>query len=110
MIPRANTVYSFRIMTAGLVAEIVTEYRPAEFLYADFRTDKPFDFQIELTDDDLDMDIVETGTTLKENNLAVLETIVPISARLIANKAGFLFKTGDVEKLICGLRKEVEEP
>ena len=62
MIPRANTVYSFRIMTAGLVAEIVTEYRPAEFLYADFRTDKPFDFQIELTDDDLDMDIVETGT------------------------------------------------
>ena len=59
---------------------------------------------------DVIVDIVETGTTLKENHLAVLETIVPISARLIANKAGFRFKTGDVEKLICGLRKEVEEP
>ena len=35
---------------------------------------------------DVIVDIVETGTTLKENDLEVIETIVPISARLIANK------------------------
>ncbi|MFR8267787.1 MAG: hypothetical protein ACLVC5_09140 [Clostridia bacterium] len=43
------------------------------------------------------MDIVETGKTLKENNLMVFDTIVPISARLIANKAGFKFKTEAIE-------------
>ncbi len=41
---------------------------------------------------DVIVDIVETGSTLRENDLAVLETIVPISARLIANKAGYKFK------------------
>ena len=40
---------------------------------------------------DVIVDIVETGTTLKENNLEVIETIVPISARLIANKSSFKF-------------------
>ena len=57
---------------------------------------------------DVIVDIVETGTTLKENNLEVIETIVPISARLIANKSGFKFKTEPIEKLAEGLRKEVE--
>ena len=41
---------------------------------------------------DVIVDIVETGTTLKENHLAVVETVLPISARLIANKSGFKFK------------------
>ncbi len=58
---------------------------------------------------DVIVDIVETGTTLKENHLAVMETIVPVSARLIANKAGFRFKTEAVQRLTGGLRKEVEE-
>ena len=57
---------------------------------------------------DVIVDIVETGTTLKENNLAVLETIIPISARLIANKSGFKFKTGPIQRLTEELRKEVE--
>jgi len=57
---------------------------------------------------DVIVDIVETGTTLKENNLAVLETIVPISARLIANKASFKFKTPQIEKLIKSLEEQVE--
>ena len=47
------------------------------------------------------VDIVETGTTLKENHLEILEDIVEISARLIANKASFKFKNQDIEK-ICG--------
>jgi ATP phosphoribosyltransferase len=45
------------------------------------------------------VDIVETGTTLKENDLEVIETIFPISARLIANKASFKFKTEEIEDL-----------
>ena len=57
---------------------------------------------------DVIVDIVETGTTLRENHLAVTETIVPISARLIANKAGFKFKTEPIERLVRELRKEVE--
>ena len=48
---------------------------------------------------DVIVDIVETGTTLKENDLEVVETIFPISARLIANKSSFKFKTSDIERL-----------
>ena len=48
---------------------------------------------------DVIVDIVETGTTLKENNLEVVETIVPISARFIANKASFKFKGEQIEKI-----------
>ena len=59
---------------------------------------------------DVIVDIVETGTTLKENNLSVIEEIVPISARLIANKSGFKFRTEQIERLTEGIRKEVEQP
>ena len=55
------------------------------------------------------VDIVETGTTLKENNLEVVETIVPISARLIANKASFQFNHSQVEEILEALRKQVKE-
>jgi ATP phosphoribosyltransferase len=48
---------------------------------------------------DVIVDIVETGTTLKENNLCVFEEIVPISARLIANKASFKFKNEQIESI-----------
>ena len=48
---------------------------------------------------DVIVDIVETGATLKENDLEVVETIMPISARLIANKASFKFKTAEIENL-----------
>ncbi len=49
---------------------------------------------------DVIVDIVETGTTLKENQLEVIETIVPISARLIANKANYKFKSAQIEKIV----------
>ena len=45
---------------------------------------------------DVIVDIVETGKTLKENGLDALETIVPISARFIANKARFQFKHDEI--------------
>ena len=48
---------------------------------------------------DVIVDIVETGTTLKENDLVVIKEIFPISARLIANKASFKFKTQEIEEM-----------
>ncbi len=54
---------------------------------------------------DVIVDIVETGTTLKENNLEVYETIVDISARFIANKTGFRFKTAEIEQM----KQRIEE-
>ena len=56
---------------------------------------------------DVIVDIVETGTTLKENNLSVKQTILPISARLIANKASFQFKGAQIETLLCQVRNQV---
>ena len=55
---------------------------------------------------DVIVDIVESGRTLKENHLKVLETIVPISARLIANRASYLFKN-DVITAITQKLQEV---
>ena len=54
------------------------------------------------------VDIVETGTTLRENNLAVHEEIVPISARLIANVASYQFKDDQINAIRESLRKQVE--
>lgn len=57
---------------------------------------------------DVIVDIVETGKTLLENNLEPFETIVPISARLISNKASYKFKSEKIESIKKGLLKRVE--
>ena len=57
---------------------------------------------------DVIVDIVETGRTLKENHLEVMETVVPISARLIANKASYEFKRDMIDRLRVELAKIVE--
>ncbi|MBQ8689182.1 MAG: ATP phosphoribosyltransferase [Clostridia bacterium] len=57
---------------------------------------------------DVIVDIVETGTTLKENDLEVIKNIVPISARLIANKATFKFKTTEIEKIVDAIKAQVK--
>lgn len=56
---------------------------------------------------DVIVDIVETGGTLRENNLAVLEEIVPVSARLIANKASYKFKAKQIDMIRADLEKEI---
>ena len=56
---------------------------------------------------DVIVDIVETGATLRENNLSVKETIVPISARLIANKSSFKFKTEEIEEIVKCMKDQV---
>ncbi len=58
---------------------------------------------------DVIVDIVETGKTLLENNLVPFETIVPISARLIANKASFGFKAEKIRQIEKGLSLEVKQ-
>jgi ATP phosphoribosyltransferase len=57
---------------------------------------------------DVIVDIVETGTTLKENDLEVKETVVPISARLIANKTSYQFKTKKLEELLGQIAAQME--
>ena len=52
---------------------------------------------------DVIVDIVETGKTLLENDLVPIETVVPISARVIANKANFKFKRANIEAIVSGL-------
>lgn len=58
---------------------------------------------------DVIVDIVETGTTLKENDLVVLERIIPISARVIVNKASFKFKTQEIENINKSLREQIND-
>ena len=57
---------------------------------------------------DVIVDIVETGTTLKENGLDVYADIAPISARLIANKAAYGFKSAQIEALAKSLRTQIK--
>ena len=55
------------------------------------------------------VDIMETGTTLKENGLVVLDTVCDISARVIVNKASFKLKHKEVMKVIEDLSRKVNE-
>jgi ATP phosphoribosyltransferase len=57
---------------------------------------------------DVIVDIVETGSTLKENDLTVYEKFVPISARLIANTASYQFKDDAINAICEEIRKQVE--
>ena len=58
---------------------------------------------------DVIVDIVETGTTLRENDLVVIDTVVPISARLISNKSSYKFKGEAIDRIVSGMAKQVEE-
>ena len=55
---------------------------------------------------DVIVDIVETGKTLLENGLEPRETIVPISARLIANRVGYTFKHLSIDRLCRRLEEQ----
>jgi ATP phosphoribosyltransferase len=56
---------------------------------------------------DVIVDITETGRTLKENGLTILDTIMPISARLIANEASYFLETKSLLTIKDQLAKEV---
>ncbi len=58
---------------------------------------------------DVIVDIVETGATLKENGLEPFESICDISARLVANKAAYKFKSENINKLLDSTIKFISE-
>ena len=58
---------------------------------------------------DVIVDIVETGKTLRANGLEVIEEIMPISARLIANKAAFRFNSKKIEDICSKVKTSLED-
>ena len=56
---------------------------------------------------DVIVDIVETGSTLKENGLEVLEEICPLSARMIVNQVSMQMEPDRIKKLITLLRQNL---
>lgn len=59
---------------------------------------------------DVIVDIVETGSTLRENGLAVFEEILPISARLIANKSACQFKEAEISAMVAAVKERTNAP
>jgi ATP phosphoribosyltransferase len=57
---------------------------------------------------DVIVDIVETGSTLKENGLAVLEEVCPVSARMIVNQVSMQMKTRRIREIIGNVRDCLE--
>ncbi len=55
------------------------------------------------------VDIMETGSTLKENGLVVFDTVCDLSARLIVNKASFKLKQAEISQLLEDLKKGMED-
>ena len=58
---------------------------------------------------DVIVDIVETGSTLRENGLTVLEEICPISARMIVNRVSMQMETERIKDIIGKLREKLSE-
>ena len=56
---------------------------------------------------DVIVDIVETGSTLRENGLNVLEEICPLSARMIVNQVSMQMETQRIRKLIASLKEKL---
>ncbi len=55
------------------------------------------------------VDIVETGSTLKENGLEVFEDIAPISARLIANHVSLKLRKNEIEQLVLKMETVINK-
>ncbi len=55
------------------------------------------------------VDIVETGSTLKENGLEVLEEICPLSARVVVNQVSMKMENERISKIINDLKKVIQE-
>ncbi|MGN1180313.1 MAG: ATP phosphoribosyltransferase, partial [Suilimivivens sp.] len=58
---------------------------------------------------DVIVDIVETGSTLKENGLKVLEEICPLSARMIVNQVSMQMETERIRSLISKLKERIDK-
>ncbi len=56
---------------------------------------------------DVIVDIVETGSTLKENGLEVLEEVCPLSARMIVNQVSMQMEQERIKDIICRLKEKI---
>ena len=54
------------------------------------------------------VDIVETGATLRENGLEVLEEVCPLSARMVVNQVSMKMEQERINKLINDVKKYIE--
>ena len=59
---------------------------------------------------DVIVDIVETGSTLRENGLVVLDEVCPVSARLVVNKASMKIRHEEISRLIRAIGNQLENP
>jgi len=57
---------------------------------------------------DIIVDIVESGRTLEENGLTVLETIAPISARMVVNRVSMKMKADSINPLIQAVKRQLQ--
>ena len=55
------------------------------------------------------VDIVETGSTLRENGLEVLEEVCPLSARMIVNQVSMKMENERITKLITDLKQVIQK-
>ena len=55
------------------------------------------------------VDIVETGSTLRENGLEVLEEICPLSARMVVNQVSQRMEQERISKIVTALKKLLDE-
>ena len=55
------------------------------------------------------VDIVESGSTLKENDLVVIEEFMPISARFISNISSYKFKEKEINKMLNALKEAADD-
>lgn len=58
---------------------------------------------------DVIVDIVETGSTLRENGLVIFEEVCPLSARMIVNQVSMQMETERIRSLILKLREQVQD-
>ena len=58
---------------------------------------------------DVIVDIVETGSTLRENGLEVLEEVCPLSARMIVNPVSMQMERNRIQNLVAQIRNKLEE-
>lgn len=97
-----------RIRVATKFEHIAREYyrekgRDAEFIH--------LNGSIELAPvlglSDVIVDIVETGSTLRENHLEVVERFLPISARLIVNRSSYRFHKEEIDRIVKSMKEAI---
>ena len=88
-----------RIRVASKYPNIAREY----FYNKKHQTVGPL---VELSD--VIVDIVETGSTLKENGLEVLEEVCPLSARMIVNPVSMQMEADRIRKLVGAIREQLK--